>query len=140
MTALLAHKVVAALPTTLEANSLYFVRVGAGFNVYVTNDAGTVVAYPLNGASGGSGVSGGVVLTIPGKGAYEHRQTFALAGVTPASRIFVGLGTHTDADENDPELLDLVLLAAVPRTDAFDVIATFSMPTQGDIKLNYQVT
>lgn len=42
------HKHVAALPGTLEANSVYYVRTGAGFDIYVTNDSGLVVAYPLN--------------------------------------------------------------------------------------------
>lgn len=42
------HKVVAALPAPLEADSVYFVRVGTGFDIYVTNGTGTVAAYTLN--------------------------------------------------------------------------------------------
>jgi len=42
------HKVVSSLPSTLTANSIYYVRIGTGFDVYVTNSSGTVVAYPLN--------------------------------------------------------------------------------------------
>lgn len=42
------HKVVAALPAELEANSIYYVRAATGFDVYVTNSAGTVIAYPAN--------------------------------------------------------------------------------------------
>ncbi len=42
------HKVVSALPTTLDANSVYYVRVGTGFDMYVTNDMGIVTAYGLN--------------------------------------------------------------------------------------------
>lgn len=42
------HKYVAALPGTLEANSIYYVRAGSGFDIYVTNSSGTLVAYPLN--------------------------------------------------------------------------------------------
>ena len=42
------HKVVAALPGTLEADSIYYVRAGTGFDLYVTNSSGTVVAYPFN--------------------------------------------------------------------------------------------
>lgn len=44
------NKVVSALPGVLEANSVYYVRVGAGFDLYVTNDIGTVYAYGINGA------------------------------------------------------------------------------------------
>ncbi|CAM4003525.1 hypothetical protein [Ectopseudomonas alcaliphila] len=42
------HKYVASLPGTLEANSIYYVRAGSGFDIYVTNSSGTIVAYPLN--------------------------------------------------------------------------------------------
>lgn len=44
----LQHKVVSALPGTPEPNSIYYVRIGTGFEIYVTNDQGTVVAYPAN--------------------------------------------------------------------------------------------
>lgn len=51
-------KVVATLPGTLEADTVYFVRVGSGFDLYVTNHTGTVVAYALNGGAAASGASG----------------------------------------------------------------------------------
>lgn len=42
------YKVVAALPAVLEPDAIYLVRVGAGYEQFVTNGSGTVVAYPLN--------------------------------------------------------------------------------------------
>ncbi|MBO6511011.1 MAG: hypothetical protein JJ979_21430 [Roseibium sp.] len=42
------HKVVSALPGTLEADSVYYVRVGAGVDMYVTNSSGEIVAYGSN--------------------------------------------------------------------------------------------
>jgi len=48
MATVLQHKVVAALPSPLEPDSIYYVRVGQGFDVYVTNGLGEVVAYDLN--------------------------------------------------------------------------------------------
>lgn len=48
MSAVGFHKVVGSLPATLAANSLYFVRVGSGVDLYVTNASGTVVAYAPN--------------------------------------------------------------------------------------------
>lgn len=42
------HKFVASLPSTLEADSIYFVRVGGGYDQYVTNHSGQIVAYPMN--------------------------------------------------------------------------------------------
>lgn len=46
----LQHKVVAALPSPLEPDSIYYVRAGQGFDVHVTNGLGEVVAYGLNAA------------------------------------------------------------------------------------------
>lgn len=42
------HKYVSTLPTTLVANSIYYVRVGDGFDQYVTNASGALVAYKSN--------------------------------------------------------------------------------------------
>ena len=36
------YKVVSSLPVTLEPDSLYAVRIGTGFDLYVTNSTGTV--------------------------------------------------------------------------------------------------
>jgi len=48
MSRVLHHKFVASLPATLEADSIYFVRVGSGYDQYVTNHSGQIVAYPMN--------------------------------------------------------------------------------------------
>ena len=48
MAAVKFHKVVGSLPSTLEANSVYFLRTGAGFSMHITNDLGQVEAYNLN--------------------------------------------------------------------------------------------
>lgn len=48
MAIVLQHKVVAALPSPLEPDSIYYVRVGQGFDIYVTNGSGVVVEYSLN--------------------------------------------------------------------------------------------
>ncbi|WAB91963.1 hypothetical protein OSS47_28260 [Pseudomonas citronellolis] len=48
MAVVLHHKVVSALPVELEPNSIYFVRRGAGYDQFVTNATGLVVAYPMN--------------------------------------------------------------------------------------------
>ena len=45
---LIEEKHVSALPVTLTADTKYFVRNGLGFDVYLTNSTGTIVAYPLN--------------------------------------------------------------------------------------------
>jgi hypothetical protein len=65
MSKLYHEKVVSSLPGTLVKNTIYYVRTGAGFNMYITNDLGIIVAYPLNSSgpnitSGTSEPSGGV--------------------------------------------------------------------------------
>lgn len=45
-------KIVSALPNTLVADTMYLVRVGAGYDQYVTNSTGTIVAYRMNTGSG----------------------------------------------------------------------------------------
>jgi hypothetical protein len=42
------EKVVNSLPTTLTKDTIYLVKVGSGFDVYVTNNSGIIVAYPIN--------------------------------------------------------------------------------------------
>lgn len=42
-----AHKVVSALPNPLDADTIYFVRTGAGFDIYVSDTTGNV-AYTAN--------------------------------------------------------------------------------------------
>ncbi|MDB9741456.1 hypothetical protein OAB00_01235 [Akkermansiaceae bacterium] len=41
-------KVIGTLPTTLERNTLYAVRVGAGFDLYLTDDNAVVISRALN--------------------------------------------------------------------------------------------
>lgn len=42
------EKHVNSLPGTLTANTKYFVKRGDGFDMYMTNNTGTIIAYPLN--------------------------------------------------------------------------------------------
>lgn len=52
MAEVLQHKVVASLPSSLEPDSVYYVKVGAAVDIYVTNSNGIVVAYPINAVPG----------------------------------------------------------------------------------------
>jgi len=47
MTKIVIDKVVSALPSTLEPNTVYAVRVGQGFDLYFTDSSG-VTAHFLN--------------------------------------------------------------------------------------------
>ncbi|SMO73935.1 hypothetical protein SAMN06265173_11241 [Thalassovita litoralis] len=64
MATLLAHKVVSSLPGTLVANTIYLVRTGAGFDLYVSDSTGSV-AHRVNGLSveGAATLTGGFNVT-----------------------------------------------------------------------------
>lgn len=101
------YKVVAALPSTLVADSIYLVRVGTGFDLYVTNSSGTIVAYPANYQAGSanlnalSGLSGAAnkapYFTAAGAMAvYDltvFGRSFAAAADQAAGRTLLGLDT-----------------------------------------------
>jgi hypothetical protein len=57
MSLLKVHKVISALPSPLEADSIYIVRVGAGFDMYVTDTTGAI-AYASNSGGGGTPATG----------------------------------------------------------------------------------
>jgi hypothetical protein len=59
------------------------------------------------------------------------------SGVTPASRLFLGLAPTNDDDENDPELTDLVGLSASGSSNSLAIAATFSAPMSGRLKINW---
>lgn len=53
MAELRAEKHVSALPGTLTANTVYYVKNGSVIDIYVTNNSGLIIAYPLNTSGGG---------------------------------------------------------------------------------------
>ncbi len=91
------------------------------------------------GAAGQAGLtplSGIAVLNIPDfKGQSEHQELVAAPGVTPTSRVFLALAPGADADENDPELTDLLVLSANPGANSLTVTAAFASAMSGPLKL-----
>ena len=69
--------------------------------------------------------------------ALEASTVVSAPGVAPTSVITVALAPSLDADENSPELLDLVTLWAEAGTDQITLNATFSDPTSGSVKINW---
>ena len=69
--------------------------------------------------------------------ALEASTLISAPGVAATSIITVSLAPSLDADENNPELLDLVTLWAEPGTDQITLNATFSDPTSGAVKINW---
>jgi hypothetical protein len=66
------HKVVATLPGTLEPNTFYAVRVGAGFDLYLSDSTGSV-AHKHNDAVGSGG--GGATYAV-----IQHRENSGVDG------------------------------------------------------------
>lgn len=141
MSAFRAQKVVNALPGALDASTVYFVRVGAGFDIYVTNESGMVVAYPLN-AGGGSGtLSGTATIDLPdGRGRIEHSETVAAVGIVPGNTVVAFFAAGLDDDENNAEMLDPNCNpVALAGTDEITITATFREPTSGPVKILWKV-
>lgn len=85
------HKYVSALPAQLEANSVYFVRSGAGFDLYVTNSSGTIVSYSANYQPINSKLTDLANKTwTSGKVVYAHTADNTFTG------LFVGAASSTD--------------------------------------------
>lgn len=142
------YKVVAALPSTLVADSIYLVRVGTGFDLYVTNSSGTIVAYPANYQAGSanlsalSGLTGAAnkapYFTAAGAMAVYDLTVFgrslAAAADQSAGRTLLGLGTAatraatTSATDTTSERLwrtnDLVKQTSQKDTTAGRVMLT----------------
>ena len=141
--AMLTHKVVSTLPGVLEKNSIYFVRVGAGFDIYVTNDTGTVVAYPLNQNGGGGGsvsMSSGVIDAVWDRQS-EYTWTITDAACTTNSKILIQHGTYTSDDENEDEVEDILSVAVVTvNNGSFDVRIVANWPIVWVFKFNYLIS
>lgn len=113
-------------------------------------------AQPVAKVSGGGGGGGGgsyeplgavaaamtwiaTTLTLP-TSTTSHRQVVSVPTITPTSKVEVMLAPAEDTDENDPELLDLVVLHATPKpaTGEIEFLITFSSPTSGPIPILYR--
>jgi hypothetical protein len=79
----------------------------------------------------------GMGLLAVAQNALEASSVIAAPGVTPSSILTVSLAPTLDADENSPDLLDLVTLWAEAGTDQITLNATFSDPTSGAVKINW---
>jgi hypothetical protein len=92
------------------------------------------------GGGGGSSVPtvGAATVTVP-NGSREWSESVSVAGASATSRVSVWLAPAADGDENDPEMLDLQTLWAVPGSGTVTFGLTFSYPQSGPVKLNYLI-
>ena len=77
-------------------------------------------------------------MTLPGgAGVREWTEQVAASGVTAGSTVMVGLAPANDNDENDPELLDLAAMSAVPGSGTLTLSANFPAPVSGPVRFNW---
>jgi len=78
-------------------------------------------------------------LTLP-TSRTSHRQVVSALSLQPTAKVEVMLAPVEDTDENDPEMLDLVVLHATPKpaTGEIEFLITFSSPTRGPIPILYR--
>lgn len=89
--------------------------------------------------SGGGGVSGAGVITLP-TARYEHEETIAAVGVTLENRINVWLAPGLDTDENTSDMTDLQSISAVPGNAQITVLAAFSQLMRGPLKIQWSAS
>jgi hypothetical protein len=98
--------------------------------------AGPVGLTGPQGPQGAPPLSGTATLTIASLGgATDWEETVAATGVLPSHRIFVAVGPGADSDENEPELLDPVMLAGEAGAGTVRIIARFATPVSGPVRL-----
>ena len=103
------HKIVSALPGVLEANSIYFVRVGVGLNIYATNDTGTVVAFKHNDTVASSTERSGIATVDFGVNGSDIASVNVTgqAGILPWSIVHVGVALRfTDTHSPDEAMVE----------------------------------
>ena len=79
----------------------------------------------------------GVGILAVADNAFEVSTVISAPGVAITSIINVSLAPSLDADENSPDLLDLITLWAEAGTDQITLNATFADPTSGAVKINW---
>lgn len=144
MSSVLHHKYVGSLPGELDADSVYYVRSGAGFDIYVTNATGTVVAYPLNQTGGGGSTPVSVVAAdfgaAPGKSSLRLPVTDA--SITATSKVEAWLHGST-ADHNEIEHAFIpVRISAVERAAGvgFTLFIASDLRLTGSFNIAYRIT
>lgn len=91
----------------------------------------------LNVADGATRTIKGTATVTVANNQQEDTEIVTAVGVTPSSVIQVWLAPTTSDDENEPEMLDLVAIGAVPLTGQIEITLSFSAPTAGPVKLNW---
>jgi hypothetical protein len=109
----------------------------AGTNITLTyNDAANTLTLDTAGGGGGGGAWNAFTMTSAILcGQLEYRATIAAVGILVTDIIDLRFAPTTDADENEPEGIDLCLMNAQAGVDVITILMTFYQPMSGPIKL-----
>lgn len=122
-------KALAALPGSLEANAAYAVRVGTGFDLYITDETG-LIAYQINSSSGGGGLVKAVVDLDFGTGASTVTQEFPWNGAAVGATVLAAVSLDMPAGVSEDELeMDALVVAA--RISSANVVRVMASTASG---------
>lgn len=76
-------------------------------------------------------------VTINPVNALEVSQTFFIPEMTATRRVWLSFANGTDLDENTPEMLDVMSMAAFSGAGTLRVLVSFGTNTTGPIRLQY---
>lgn len=76
-------------------------------------------------------------VTINPVNALQVDQTFFIPAMTANRRVWLSFANGTDADENTPEMLDVMSMAAFSGAGTLRVLLSFGTLTTGPIRLQY---
>lgn len=105
-------KVVAALPTPLDADTVYAVRTGVGYDLYISDNTGSV-AHALN----DNKPSGSVAILI--NDSFVQQTITGIANILTTSKVQCWVGNSTTDNDAEAHVLANAFLAV----KASDVIA-----------------
>ena len=138
MAELRSEKYVNNLPAVLTANTIYYVKTGSTFDMYITNDIGTLVAYPMNIGSSPTLVEEEIDFGV--KPITSKRFTITNASATSLSKIQVLQSGNTATGRgSDDWLWDTVTFAAKGNTGDFTLYAKASGRISGKRKILYTI-
>lgn len=124
------NKVVSSLPTPLVANSVYIVRVGVGYDQYVTNSTGEIVAYKMNTGTGDNTTAleglTGTADTVP---------YFTGAGAMSLA-LFTNFGRQISATADEAAFKTLLSLNNVSNTSDANKPVSGATQTALDLKVD----
>lgn len=133
------EKYVSSLPGVLIANTIYYVKNGLGFDMYLTNDSGIIVAYPLNTDTSNWNT---LDLIVPFPAVNEYTIEVIDPQVLLSSNIDIQWRIMEHENENTPEMSDITFTIMYVYGGGFNLVLSSNngQSTIGGLyKLRYKI-